>query len=159
MKHTWKSGLAIGVTLALALSPVPAFAKQDKPKEHGNGNAAHGNPHAGAPENKGENKGGNKGGNDLGVAINVGFGSQETDIIRRYFGAHPVNSKPLPPGIAKNLQRGKPLPPGIAKRYLPSGLAGQLPVRDGYERLIVGNDALLVQAATGIIVDILSNLH
>ncbi|MDX1443630.1 MAG: hypothetical protein R3270_07625, partial [Gammaproteobacteria bacterium] len=36
-------------------------------------------------------------------------------------------SKSLPPGIAKNLERGKPLPPGIQKTRLPNELQQKLP--------------------------------
>ncbi len=67
-------------------------------------------------------------------------------------------NKGLPPGIAKNLQRGKPLPPGIAKRNLPPGLDSSLPERHhGYERIIVGNDVVLVEIDTGEIADIITD--
>jgi len=68
-------------------------------------------------------------------------------------------SKPLPPGIAKNLTRGKPLPPGIAKQQLPSDLIRRLPpVRAGYERVIVDGRLLLVAIATQVIADVLSDV-
>ncbi len=66
--------------------------------------------------------------------------------------------KPLPPGIAKNLQRGKPLPPGIAKNYLPSDLVVELPKRPGYERVIIDGRVILVEIATGIVRDILEDV-
>ena len=67
-------------------------------------------------------------------------------------------NKGLPPGIAKNLQRGKPLPPGIAKRNLPPGLDSSLPEsHHGYERIIVGNDVVLVEIDTGKIADIITD--
>ncbi len=67
-------------------------------------------------------------------------------------------NKGLPPGIAKNLQRGKPLPPGIAKRNLPHGLDSSLPAsHHGYERIIVGNDVVLVEIDTGKIADIITD--
>ena len=94
---------------------------------------------------------------EIGVEVAVSFVPDEVRIIRDYFSANPEEVKPLPPGIAKNVARGKPLPPGIAKRYLPRGLASRLPVRADYERLIVGDDVLLVSLATGIIVDILTD--
>lgn len=160
MTHAWKRPLVAGVTLALALAPASAFADPPgKMKGPGKGNAAHGNPHAGKPGPEGQGNGGSVGNEILDASINVRFDTRETDIIRNYFGAHSVETKPLPPGIAKNLQRGKPLPPGIAKRYLPTSLQAQLPARDGYERLIVGNDVLLVAATTGIIVDVLSGIR
>ena len=67
-------------------------------------------------------------------------------------------NKGLPPGIAKNLQRGKPLPPGIAKRDLPHALDSSLPGdHDGYETTIVGNDVVLVEIDTGNIADIITD--
>jgi hypothetical protein len=73
-------------------------------------------------------------------------------------GKNKGKDKGLPPGIAKNLQRGKPLPPGIAKRDLPSGLESSLPsIHDGYESLIVGNDVVLVEIDTGKIADIITD--
>lgn len=94
---------------------------------------------------------------DIGIHADIRFGSDERRIIRDYFGSHHAEQQALPPGIAKNLARGKPLPPGIAKRYLPGDLRGRLPHYEGYERLIVGDDVLLIAAATGIIVDILED--
>ena len=65
----------------------------------------------------------------------------------------------LPPGIAKNLARGKPLPPGIAKQVLPGGLVSTLPpVRPGYERVIVDGRVLLVEVATQIVHDVLTDV-
>lgn len=62
----------------------------------------------------------------------------------------------LPPGIAKNLQRGKPLPPGIAKQHLPSELLIQLPpAGEGLEYVIVAGKLLLVEIATQIFREIL----
>jgi hypothetical protein len=93
------------------------------------------------------------------AAVSVVFSTAERETITRFFGANPVgNVKPLPPGIAKNLARGKPLPPGIAKRYVPDGLMGQLPVRAGYEYRQVGLDVVLVEAATGVVMDILRDV-
>ncbi|MDP9195836.1 MAG: RcnB family protein, partial [Pseudomonadota bacterium] len=68
--------------------------------------------------------------------------------------SHGKQGKGLPPGIAMNLERGKPLPPGIAKRYLPSDLEKILPaLPKGQKRVVVGNDVLLVESATGVILD------
>ncbi|MGK2741043.1 anti-virulence regulator CigR family protein [Tepidicaulis sp. LMO-SS28] len=105
----------------------------------------------------GKKDGGDPSSIDIGIHADIRFGSDEQRIIRDYFGSHHVERQSLPPGIAKNLARGKPLPPGIAKRYLPGDLRGRLPYYEGYERLIVGDDVLLVAAATGIIVDILED--
>ncbi|MEQ8328714.1 MAG: anti-virulence regulator CigR family protein [Parvibaculum sp.] len=132
---------ALGLTLALAL-PGAVLA--------GNGNGK------GQPPGKGHN--GDDGVNTaVELAVSAAFGTEEADTIRDYFSTTPAEVKPLPPGIAKNLARGKPLPPGIAKRYLPRDLSSRLPVRADYERLIAGDDVLLVSLATGVIVDILTD--
>ena len=98
---------------------------------------------------------------DLDVSIR--FSSNEISVIHKFFRNYEVDkkggkkgSKPLPPGIAKNLARGKPLPPGIAKRALPNDLLVRLPpVADGYERIIVSGKILLVEIATQVVHDIL----
>ena len=65
----------------------------------------------------------------------------------------------LPPGISKNLARGKPLPPGIAKQALPYELRRALPsVMDGHERVIVDGRVLLIETATQIVRDVLSDI-
>jgi hypothetical protein len=108
---------------------------------------------------------GNKGGTGAdaptaGEVVADAITAAERSIILSYIGDHRAEpafqAKPLPPGIQKNLARGKPLPPGIAKRYLPNGLLTQLPPRPGYEWRIIGNDVLLVVAATQLIVGILN---
>ena len=66
-----------------------------------------------------------------------------------------VGNQGMPPGLAK---KGK-LPPGIAKRQLPSALTAQLPPPpDGFERVIVENDVLLVNTATQVIHDALTDV-
>jgi Ni/Co efflux regulator RcnB len=64
----------------------------------------------------------------------------------------------LPPGLQKQLQKNGTLPPGLAKRDLPSGLEGRLPKRKGQKRLIVGNDVVLIERATGLVLDILEGV-
>ena len=96
----------------------------------------------------------------------VVFTKDEVAVIQGYYAQHPVDtntggqkgqkSKPLPPGIAKNLARGKPLPPGIAKQQLPQDLVRLLPpVQAGYERVYVDGRVLLVDIATQVIHDVL----
>lgn len=132
--------IAAAISFAFVMPAGAAFAKSDKA-----------NDRAGGPGGAGSEV-------EIGVDASVSFDVGERRIIRDYFATTRYDAKPLPPGIAKNLARGKPLPPGIAKRYLPRDLATRLPVRAGYERLIVGDDILLVSIATGIIVDILNDV-
>ena len=104
------------------------------------------------------------------VGVEIVFSKDEIKIIDVWYRDHgSVDSqhggqkgnkgnKGLPPGIAKNLERGKPLPPGIAKQYLPDELRHTLPApHAGYERLIIDGKVLLVEIATGIIHDILTD--
>ncbi|MEE8444548.1 MAG: hypothetical protein V3S44_04310 [Alphaproteobacteria bacterium] len=65
-------------------------------------------------------------------------------------------NKGIPPGLAK---KGGALPPGIAKRQLPSTLITQLPPPpQGFERVIVDNDILLINIATQIVHDVISDI-
>jgi len=101
--------------------------------------------------------------------ITIRFAANEITVIREYFrhkqtgrkGGNKGNkhNKPLPPGIAKNLARGKPLPPGIAKQALPDDLLVRLPpVADGYERVLIAGQILLVEIATQVVHDILMDV-
>ncbi len=68
-------------------------------------------------------------------------------------------NKGLPPGIAMKLERGGSLPPGIAKRDLPADLRARLPNRtDDAIRQIVGNDVVLIQKGTELILDVISDV-
>lgn len=67
-----------------------------------------------------------------------------------------AKKKSLPPGLAKQLERKGTLPPGLAKRDLPYDLERKLPHRKSiFERIIVGDDILLIERGTRIIMDIL----
>jgi Ni/Co efflux regulator RcnB len=102
------------------------------------------------------------------IGVSVEFSDEEVRIIGAWYeerGAGNDNAKSrqkgkrLPPGIAKNLARGKPLPPGIAKKQLPDGLVHALPAPPrGYERIIVDGKVLLVDVATQVIHDILTDI-
>lgn len=86
------------------------------------------------------------------------FTTIEIGQIRSYYAAHSAGGvQPLPPGIARNLARGKPLPPGIAKRYAPGNLVALLTSRPGTEVLVVGAHVVLIDRATGVVIDIVAN--
>ncbi len=99
------------------------------------------------------------------LRVDVHFSSHETAVIREYFAENKSNkphgkksAKSLPPGIEKNLRRGKALPPGIAKRALPGNLSERLPpAPKGYERIVVSGKILLIDIATQVIHDILTD--
>jgi len=100
--------------------------------------------------------------------VGVVFSADEIEIISGYYrrddalshyGKHKKGLKGLPPGIAKNLERGKPLPPGIAKQQLPADLVAALPpVPKGHERVILDGRIILVEVATQVIRDVLTDL-
>lgn len=100
--------------------------------------------------------------------VGVVFSKDEISIITSWYRDHGPTGKQqkrgkhargLPPGIARNLARGKPLPPGIAKQHLPGDLAHLLPAPPhGYERVIVDGRVLLVDVATHVIHDILTDI-
>jgi Ni/Co efflux regulator RcnB len=102
------------------------------------------------------------------AGVSVEFSDEEVRIIHAWYRDHGSETdrgkskgkqKGLPPGIAKNLARGKPLPPGIAKQHLPDGLVHTLPSPPrGYERIIVDGKVLLVEIATQVIHDILTDI-
>jgi len=65
----------------------------------------------------------------------------------------------LPPGLEKHIEKNGVLPPGLAKRSLPSDLVAKLPAaHPGTERKIVGNDVVLLEQGTGIVLDILEGV-
>ena len=95
------------------------------------------------------------------AAAQGGFTSAERDVIAAYFKNHSMDVKPLPPGIARNLERGKALPPGIAKRQLPESLIEQLPGRSGTRadlEITVFGDRIVLLEASGLVVDILEGV-
>ncbi len=64
----------------------------------------------------------------------------------------------LPPGLQKQLDANGSLPPGLAKRDLPSDLQYSLPWRATEQFIIVDDDVLLVERATGVVLDIIENV-
>jgi hypothetical protein len=102
------------------------------------------------------------------AGVEIVFTEDEIRTIRAYYESHDLEygsargkgkkrSGGLPPGIAKNLARGKPVPPGIAQQQLPYDLRRQLPpAPGGHERIIVAGKILLVEIATQIVRDVLT---
>jgi hypothetical protein len=106
---------------------------------------------------------GGGGNDDSGVSVEftaeISFSVGDRDQIRAYYSSNPSPGlEALPPGIRKNLARGKPLPPGIAKRFRPDTLRSSLSIPRRYEVIEVGWDVFLVEAATGIIHDVLMDV-
>jgi len=67
-----------------------------------------------------------------------------------------AKKKELPPGLQKQLEKNGKLPPGLDKRDLPTDLQSRLPkLSDELERVIVGDDVMLIEKGVGLIFDIL----
>ena len=67
--------------------------------------------------------------------------------------------KSLPPGLQKQLERNGKLPPGLQTRQLPDELWAKLPpAQPGTERVIADNDVVLLDKATGVVLDILRDV-
>jgi len=65
----------------------------------------------------------------------------------------------LPPGLQKQLDTKGRLPPGLAKRNLPDDLAAKLPKRsDQHDVVVVEDDVVLIDKATGVILDVLKDV-
>jgi hypothetical protein len=74
-------------------------------------------------------------------------------------GPGPAKKGALPPGLQMQLEKNGRLPPGLEKRALPPGLAGKLPPRkNGTERVIVENDVVLLEAETGLVLDVIKDV-
>ena len=69
-----------------------------------------------------------------------------------------LTGRPLPPGLQKHIDRTGQLPPGLQKRTLPGGLRGLLPRRAGQDYRVVGNDIVLIETATNLILDIMQGV-
>ncbi len=64
----------------------------------------------------------------------------------------------LPPGLQKHIDRTGRLPPGLEKRTLPGDLRGLLSYRKGQGYRVVGNDIVLIETATNLILDIMQGV-
>lgn len=100
-----------------------------------------------------------KPGDELSIDIDLrtgGISVREARELAVEFGA--TGYKPLPPGIRKNLARGKPMPPGIQKTRMPDGFIERLPRYEGYRWEAAGADLLMIEAASGLVADVLSDV-
>ena len=65
----------------------------------------------------------------------------------------------LPPGLQRQLERNGRLPAGLAKRDLPADLMSRLPQRaDTQEVTVVEGDVVLLDKATGVILDVIKDV-
>jgi hypothetical protein len=64
----------------------------------------------------------------------------------------------LPPGLQKHIERTGRLPPGLEKRRLPGDLRALLPYHKGRDYRVVGNDIVLIEIATELILDVMKGV-
>jgi hypothetical protein len=64
----------------------------------------------------------------------------------------------LPPGLQQHIERTGRLPPGLEKRRLPGDLRALLPIRSGQDFRVVGNDIVLIEIATELILDVMQGV-
>ncbi len=82
----------------------------------------------------------------------------ERALIGDYITKAKVKHKGLPPGLQKHIERTGRLPPGLEKRELPGDLRGLLPRRTGQDFRVVGNDIVLIETATNLILDVMQGV-
>lgn len=142
---------AVAATLAFGSAQAAKPEGKGKPEQSEKGNSGKSEDKSGHDDHGGK-KDGRKGhdGKDLRYA------GISRDDARRYADQYRVSgTKPLPPGIRKNLARGKPIPPGIAMTRLPQGYLDRLPRYPGYEWRGYGRDLVLVDALSNVIADVI----
>ena len=100
--------------------------------------------------------------------IKVVFSDRDKERIRDYYSRKGKYKKlppglakrdKLPPGLQKRLDAGEPLPPGLEKRNLPDDLENTLsPLPNGYIRLRMGWDIVIMNKKTEVVVDIFKDI-
>ncbi len=142
---------AVAATLAFGSAQAAKPEGKGKPEQSEKGNS-------GKCDDKGghDDHGGKKDGRKGRDGKDLRYAGISRDDARRYADQYRVSgTKPLPPGIRKNLARGKPIPPGIAMTRLPQGYLDRLPRYPGYEWRGYGRDLVLVDALSNVIADVI----
>lgn len=124
-----------------------------------------------AGNGKGKHKQSHQSDAEVSLNVDIHFGKtvfteKERRIVREYYrGGHAelppglAKRKSLPPGLKKQLRKTGHLPPGLEKRRMPSDLVNRLPRYDGpFERTIIGNDLILLDPKTGLILDVMQEI-
>jgi hypothetical protein len=100
---------------------------------------------------------------ERGVDVRVVISDRDRVIIRDWYDDRRKSLPPglakqgkLPPGHAKRLGARDTLPPSLAYRPLPAELERRLSrLPDGYARVIVGGDIVLIDSRTRVVLDVL----
>jgi hypothetical protein len=142
--------LVCGLVFAAMLPGLAQGNSQGKGKGH--------NKHSDADE-RGRDGGG----------VHLVFSVHDREVIHDYYYGGNSNLPPglakrggnLPPGLQKHLERDGTLPPGLQKRVqpFPDDLDRRLPrLPDGYRRVTLGVDILILDRRTQRIVDIVHDI-
>lgn len=96
--------------------------------------------------------------------VAVYFSDDDRALIHQHYHHHlpPGLAKKatLPPGLRKQLAVKGTLPPGLSGRYLPHSLESRLSrIPDGYVRIRVGTDVILMNRNTRVIFDVIHDIH
>lgn len=91
------------------------------------------------------------------------FSDRDRDYIHRYYRSHLppglAKREQLPPGLRKQLVRRGTLPPGLQAQRLPYDLDSHLSrLPEGYVRLRVASDVLLIDERTRVIFDVITDV-
>jgi len=92
------------------------------------------------------------------------FNENDRAEIRRYYRKHLppglAKRESLPPGLRKQLVKRGTLPPGLRSAQLPTELNRRLShLPDGYIRLRVATDVILLNEQTRVILDVVSDIN
>ena len=95
--------------------------------------------------------------------VTIVFSDRDRAEIRRYFANQLppglAKGKQLPPGLSKQLATRGTLPPGLSGDRLPADLERRLSrLPDGYVRLRIATDVVLLDARTRVILDMVRDI-
>lgn len=96
--------------------------------------------------------------------VEVVFSDRDRHLIREYYHRHRLppglaKRSSLPPGLQKQVQRRGQLPPGLRGDRLPDELEVTLSsLPEGYVRVRVGVDVVLMNTHTRVIVDVIKDI-
>jgi hypothetical protein len=96
--------------------------------------------------------------------VEVVFSERDRYLIRDYYGRRHLppglaKRSSLPPGLQKQVERRGQLPPGLRGDRLPDELEAQLSqLPEGYVRLRVGVDVVLMNTRTRVIMDVMKDI-
>ncbi len=120
-------------------------------------NKAKGKAGQGPTVTKGKNKG-QSGDVATDRLLGAVISTVERALIGDYVKRTRVSGQSLSPGLQKHIERTGRLPPGLEKRRLPGDLRALLPIRSGQDYRVVGNDIVLVEIATELILDVMKGV-